>query len=157
MKVEQSIAIRRPADEVFDFLVDRSNDVAWMASVVESEWLSESGADAPGAVTVGRRGRMVMRLPRGPAEFVDEVAEYEHGRRIAHRTVSGPIPLYTACVCEPTDQGCRATVSGAADRLPGGLLGRIASPFMAAAIRRGFRADLVTLKKLLEAGAPAGR
>jgi hypothetical protein len=157
MKVEQSIVIRRPPDEVFDFLVNRSNDVVWMASVVESEWLSESAADTPGAVTVGRRGRMVMRFPGGPAEFVDEVAEYEHGRRIAHRTVSGPIPLYTACVCEPTDQGCRATVSGAADRLPGGFLGRIASPFMVGAIRRGFRADLVTLKKLLEAGPPAGR
>src|SRR5688500_17203428 len=112
MKVEQSIVIRRPADAAFDCRVDRSNDVAWRSSVLESAWLSESATDAPGAVTVGRRGRMVMRLPRGPAEFVDEVAEYQPGRRIAHRTVSGPIPLYTACVCEPTDQGCRATVIG---------------------------------------------
>jgi hypothetical protein len=39
MRVEESIIIDRPAEEVFGFLSVRTNDPVWMASVTESEWL----------------------------------------------------------------------------------------------------------------------
>ena len=93
---------------------------------------------------------MLLKLPGRQAEFSDEVTEYEPGKRIAHRTVTGPIPLNTACICEPTGDGCRATVTGATERLPGGLLGRAAAPLVTMVIRRGFKADLVRLKRILE-------
>jgi len=104
MRVEESIFIDRPPEAVFGFLSVRSNDPVWMASVTESEWL-----DPAAPMGVGRRGRMVMNT-MGPREFLDEVTEYEPGRRIAHRSVAGPMAIRTACIAEPAGTGCRATV-----------------------------------------------
>lgn len=156
MKIEESVIIRRQPEEVFAFLEVRSNDAAWMASVTESEWLNQTAADLRAPIGVGRRGRMVMRLAGRRAEFVDEVTAYEPGRRIAHRTVEGPIPLNTACICEPAVDGSRTTVVGATERLPGGPLGRMAAPLVRVMIRRGFKADLARLKTILESDGQAG-
>jgi uncharacterized membrane protein len=153
MKIEESVIIHRPPEDVFAYLEVRSNDAAWMASVVKSEWLDPPEADPNAATGVGRRGRMVIKLPGHRAEFIDEVTEYQPGRRIAHQTVKGPIPLSTACICEPAGDACRATVVGAADRLPGGVFGRLAAPLVTSVIRRGFKADLARLKSILEAEA----
>jgi len=155
MKIEESVIIHRPAENVFGFLEVRSNDAAWMASVVESQWLDSAAADPATPIGVGRRGRMIMKLSGRRAEFIDEVTEYEPGRRIAHRTVNGPIPLNTACICEPAGDACRTTVVAATERLPGGVFGHLVAPLVAGVIRRGFKADLARLKKILEAEAQA--
>src|SRR6266487_3449095 len=133
------------------------NDAVWMAAVVESQWLDADAGDPAAPIGVGRRGRMVMKLPGRRAEFIDEVIEYEPGRRIAHPTVQGPIPLRTACLCEPAGDACRATVVGEVDPIPGGVFGRLAAPVVTGVIRRGFKTDLAKLKNILEAGArPTG-
>ena len=150
MEVEESIHIDRAPEDVFAYVEVRANDAAWMATVERSEWLDPT--DAP---CVGRRGRMVMRIGLRGHEFVDEVTAYEAGRRIAHRTVEGPLPLRTACICQPAGDGCRATVVGATDTLPGGMLGRLAQPLIAGVLRRGFRVDLANLKRILEADTHA--
>lgn len=144
-RIAESILIDRPCSDVFAFLENRSNDSAWMVSVQESHWLNPD--DPTG---IGRRGRMIIKIGRRRAEFIDEVTGYEPGRRIAHRTVQGPFPLDTACICEPSGGGCRATVVGEADRLVGGPFGRLVEPFVARGVRRSFRADLVRLKQILE-------
>jgi len=151
MKVEESITIDRPPEEVFDFFADRSNDPVWMASVYESEWLDP---DAP--MAVGRRGRMLMGA-MGRREFTDVVTEYEPGRRVGHRSVSGAMEIYTACTAEQAGQGCRATVVYDPVRLPGGMLGRLTAPLTSRIVRRNFRADLARLKDILEEKADAAR
>jgi Polyketide cyclase / dehydrase and lipid transport len=115
MRVEKSIVIDRPPEAVFGFLSVRSNDPVWMASVTESEWL-----DPAAPMGVGRRGRMVMDA-MGRREFLDEVTEYEPGRRIAHRSVAGPMVIRTACIAEPVGNGCRdRLVRAGAPSRPGG-------------------------------------
>jgi len=151
MRVEESIIVDRPAEEVFGFISVRTNDPVWMAAVTESEWL-----DPAAPMGVGRRGRMVMRA-MGRREFLDEVTEYEPGRQIAHRSVAGPMEIRTACIAEPASSGCRATVVYEPLRLPGGVLGRMTSPLTARIVRRTFRADLARLKGILEAGAGVAR
>jgi uncharacterized membrane protein len=150
MKVEESIHIRRSPEDVFAFFDIRSNDKRWMASVIESEWL-----DSHTSTGVGRRGRMVMRV-MGQREFADEVVGYEPGRLVAHRSVSGPIVIRTACIAEPSGDGCRVTVTYEPECLPGGVLGRLVAPAMSAVVRHSYRADLGRLKSLLEAETPAG-
>ena len=146
MRVEESAIIRRPAEDVFTFLENRANDTAWMASVMSSEWLESAGKPC-----LGRRGRMVIRILGRRMKFVDEVTDYVPGRRLAHRTVEGPLPLNTACICESAEHGCRTTVVGELDRIPGGWIGRLAAPLLGRIIREGFNADLARLKALLEA------
>ena len=150
MRVEESIFIDRPPEAVFGFLSVRSNDPVWMASVTESEWL-----DPAAPMGVGRRGRMVMQA-MGRREFLDAVTEFEPGRRIAHRSVAGPMEILTACA-EPAGAGCRATVVYEPLRLPGGVVGRLLAPLTAGIVRRNFRADLARLKDILEAEAGVAR
>ncbi len=151
MKIEESIIINRSPDDVFAFLTARNNDPVWMAAVIESEWLDLATRDTDAPMRVGRRGRMVMKNMGRRQEFVDEVTDYQPGRRIAHRTVEGPIQLNTACLTEPAGSGCRATVVGETDNFIGGPFGKLANPIVARLVSLGFRADLAKLKDLLEA------
>ena len=145
MRVEQSVIIQRSPDEVFTFLENRANDTAWMKSVTQSEWL-----DSGGRACVGRRGQMVIKFLGRRNKFIDEVTEYVPGRRIAHRTIEGPFPLNTACICQPSEQGCLATVVGELDQVPGGWIGSLATPLVERIVQHGFKADLARLKALLE-------
>ena len=157
MKIEESIIIERTPEDVFGFLEERSHDSAWMAAVIDSQWLDATSADPTASIEVGRRGRMLLKFPgRKAEEFIDEVTVYEPGRRIAHRTIEGSIPLNTACICEPVGDACRATVVGDTKRLPGGFFERLAAPLVTRAIRRGFKADLARLKKILEGEPQTG-
>jgi magnesium-protoporphyrin O-methyltransferase len=99
---------------------------------------------------------MVINFFGRQVNFVDEVTEYVPSRRIAHRTIEGPFPLKTACICEPVEHGCLTTVVGELDRVPGGWIGRLLTPFAGRIIQRGFKVDLARLKALLEP-QPNGR
>jgi uncharacterized membrane protein len=144
VRIEESIFVQRPAEEVFGFFDDRRNDGRWMATVHESEWLEPGDATA-----VGRRGRMVMDA-MGRREFTDVVTVYEPGRSVAHRSDGGSMIVHTGCMARPEGTGCRATVWLEPERLPGGVLGRVTAPMVAWIVRRNFRADLVRLKEILE-------
>jgi hypothetical protein len=142
MKVEASIVIDRSPDDVFAFLAVRDNDPVWMSAVVESEWLDPSAR-----LAVCRRGRMALKMFGRRTEYVDEVAAFEPGRQIAHRTIEGPFQLNTACLCEPDGRSCRTTVAAEAER----MFGSVIDPLVARLMRRGFRKDLARLKSILEA------
>jgi uncharacterized membrane protein len=146
MRIEESILINRPPTEVFGYLADREHDAVWMGSVVESEWL-----DVAAPLSVGRRGRMVLKILGRRTEALDEVSEIVPGERIAHRTVQGTFLLNTACLTRLEGGGTRTTVVAEAESLVGGKAGRVADPLIARLMRRGFRADLRRLKKILEA------
>lgn len=112
MRIEESIVIDRPRAEVFVYLADRRHDAAWIASVLESEWL-EDGAP----LSVGRRGRMALKAFGKRTETIDEVSEFVPGERIAHRTVKGTFLLNTACLTAAEGRGTRATVLAEADQV----------------------------------------
>ncbi|MGH8946693.1 MAG: SRPBCC family protein [Acidimicrobiia bacterium] len=144
MRIEESIEVNRPPEDVFAFFDDRRNDSRWMETVVSSEWVDEGEPTG-----LGRRGRMVMHTPR-LTEFEDEVTEYEPGRRVGHRSVSDSMTVLTACYADPVPGGTRATVVLEPERLPGGPFGKLATPFIERTVRRNFRADLARLKQILE-------
>lgn len=144
MKIEESTFINRPAEEVFAFFDDRTNDKRWMAVVIESGW-----SDPNTTTGIGRRGRMVMNV-MGRREFTDEVIEYQPGMLVAHRAVSGSMVINTACIARPEGDGSRVTVTYEAERLPGGVFGRLLTPFSAKVVRRNYKADLARLKDMLE-------
>ncbi len=144
MRIEESLVINRPPEDVFAFFIDRRNDSRWMETVVSSEWL-----DGEGPTGVGRRGRIVMHTPR-LTEYRDEVTEYEPGRRVGHRMTSKSMDMFTACYADPVPGGTRATVVFEPERLPGGVFGKLTAPFIARTVRRNYRADLARLKQILE-------
>lgn len=150
VRIAESTIIDRSPEDVFAYLAVRSNDAVWMGSVVESDWL-----DPAAPLAVGRRGRMVMKTMGRRSEYIDEVTEYEPGRRVSHRTVEGPIQLDSACITEPAAGGCRMTLVAETDTFVGGPFAKLVNPLVAKAVRRGFRADLARLKDLLQLEARA--
>lgn len=144
MRVEESVIVAKPTEEVFDFFDHRSNDPRWMGTVLESGW-----TDPNETTHLGRRGRMVMDA-MGTREFSDVVVEYEPGRVVAHRSVSGPMVIYSACQTEPAPEGTLVTMIIEPERLPGGPLGALISPFVGRNLKRNTRDDLKRLKDLLE-------
>lgn len=150
MRIEESIIIERRPEEVFAFFDDRRNDSRWMDAVVSSAWIDDAQQTA-----LGRRGRMVMHAPR-LTEFDDEVVDYEPGRLVGHRSVSGSTVIRTACHADPAPEGTRATLVFEPERLPGGPLSWLVIPFVARSVRRNYRGDLSRLKQLLETAPGAG-
>lgn len=148
MRIQESIVIKRPPEQVFAFFNDRRNDTRWMETVESSEWLDEDASTG-----LGRRGRMVIRVPR-PAVFEDEVTEYEPDRRVGHRSVSESMIMFTACYAEPVPGGTKASVVFEPERLPGGIFGWLTAPFVARTVRRNYRSDLRRLKQILEHEQP---
>ena len=81
---ERTISIRRPADQVFRFLADGRTATQWRSGVIDVSKISGDG--------VGSVYRQVVRGPGGRAVDADyEITALEQDRRIAFRTITGPV------------------------------------------------------------------
>ena len=81
---ERAIAIRRPRDEVFRFLADGRTAQRWRKGVLDVQKVSGEG--------VGAVYRQAVRGPAGRRIAADyEVTVFEPDRRIAFRTIAGPV------------------------------------------------------------------
>ena len=81
---ERTISIRRPVDQVFRFLADGRTATQWRSGVIDVSKVSGDG--------VGSVYRQVVRGPGGRAVDADyEITTLEQDRRIAFRTIAGPV------------------------------------------------------------------
>jgi uncharacterized membrane protein len=141
-KIERSIVISRPVDEVWEFVHDIANDRLWQTTLVESEQLTD------GPMGVATRVREVRHFLGLKVELAWEVTEFEPNSRSAIKGVSGPVPLSGGYLLEPLDAGTRFTVIGELDAH--GLF-KLAEPVFARITARELEANLGHLKDLLEA------
>jgi uncharacterized membrane protein len=141
-KIERSIVIDRPVEEVWEFVHDVANDRLWQTTLVESEQLTD------GPLGVGTRVREVRHFLGLKIELAWEVTEFEPTRRSAIKGISGPVPLSGGYRLEPLEAGTRFTVSGELDAH--GLF-KLAEPVFARITARELEANLGHLKDLLEA------
>jgi len=71
-----SIDIAAPPDAIWEWLVDRDKQKAWMKD--EIEWLPVDTSQ----LHAGYRGTEIMQFPQGPSEARIELVEYEPPRRM---------------------------------------------------------------------------
>jgi uncharacterized protein YndB with AHSA1/START domain len=139
VRVEHTVEIERPADEVFAWLIDLARLPEWQTTVIESH--------AEGPLGEGARIRERRSLLGHEAETELEVEAFEPGRRLALSTLRGPVDLSVDHLLEEVDG--RTTLHVTAEARPGGLL-RLAGPAVAARARHELRRDFGRLKQLLE-------
>jgi carbon monoxide dehydrogenase subunit G len=139
VRVEHTIEIERPAEEVFARLVDVSRLPDWQASAIESR--------ADGPLREGTRIHERRALFGREAQTELEVKVFEPGRRISLITVRGLVDLSIDHVLEEVDG--RTTLHVTAEARPGGLL-RLPGPAVVARARHELRRDFGRLKELLE-------
>ncbi len=140
IRVEKSVMIDRPSDDVFAYVADQRNAIHWQSGIVEIRRLSDG---PPG---VGTRHAFVRTLMGRQIAGENEYVDYEPGRRVAFRTTSGPA-LLASYIVEPTTAGTRLTATIEMD--VSGVLS-LAEPLVAAGLRRDVVANLRRLQTILE-------
>jgi hypothetical protein len=104
--------IARPADEVFSFFADASNNPKWQKGMISCEWTSTHPIGK--GSTYQQRARFMGR--QIVSNFV--VTEFEPGRLIAIETTESTFPIRVVRRVEPIDDAsCRvsADISGGPD------------------------------------------
>jgi uncharacterized membrane protein len=140
--VETTIEIARPRAEVAAFAADPDNVHAWYRNITRVEWLT----DRP--LRVGTRLAFTAEFLGRRMAYTYEVVEHEPGERLVMRTADGPFPMETTYMWIDGPGG--STIMALRNRGEPAGFSAIASPMMAAGIRRNNRGDLRRLKQVLE-------
>ena len=140
-KVDHTVTIERPVQEVWDYLMDSRNDAVWITNVVEVG----RGGDRPAELGLeieetyqflGRRFPMTLK-----------VTEHEPTRRSAVDVTGGPVPGRGSYDVAPAGEGTCLTMTFEADAH--GFF-KLAEPVFARMLRRDVTTSLEHLKDLLE-------
>ncbi len=141
--VETTIEIARPRAEVAAFAADPDHVHAWYRNIKRVEWLSER------PLQVGTRLAFAAEFLGRRMAYTYEVVAHEPGDRLVMRTADGPFPMETTYVWADGPGG--TTIMALRNRGRPSGFSAVASPMMAASIRRANRGDLRRLKEVLEA------
>jgi len=141
MRVEESVEINRPPEEVFSYVANPENMPQWSTLVLEIREETE------GQPRQGYRFTAAAKFLGRRFEMPFEVTAHEKSQRYSHRSTGGPFPTEWTLTLEETAGGTRLTENAQGE--PGGFF-RLVGPLLERAGRRQMRTDLNTLKDLLE-------
>jgi hypothetical protein len=141
MNSSATIVIDRPADEVFDYVMEVPHDAEWRTGVVEAAFTSDEpiGVGSTGFDRVEANGRQMV------ATWT--VFEYEPGVLARWTLGSGPIRGSGGYICEQVGTGTRFTLEALVK--PDGWY-RLLGPTFGMIGRRQNRSDVQELKTILE-------
>jgi uncharacterized membrane protein len=142
--VVTEIVVARPRAEVAAYSADPTNAPAWYENIERAEWRT----DPP--LALGSRFAFVARFLGRTLAYEYEVVELVPDERLVMRTSEGPFPMETTYGWADAPGGGTAMTLGNRGR-PSGF-SKVATPMLAAAMRRANRKDLDRLKQLLESG-----
>jgi len=136
------IVISRPAAIVAGYAADPANAPAWYANIESAEWQT----DPP--LRAGSKVAFTARFLGRQLAYTYQISEFVPEQRLVMRTAQGPFPMETTYTWQPAGDG--ATKMTLRNRGEPAGFSRLASPFMAAAIRRANRKDLAKLRRILQ-------
>lgn len=143
IKIEQSVVINRPVEEVFAFVTNYETHQQWQSGIVEAKVTSE------GPLGVGSRYTYVMQMLGRRLETAGEITEHEPPSKHGWKATSGPFPVFQgAFLFEAVNGSTKVTMVGEAE--PGGFF-KLAEPIALRMTQRQLETSLNNLKDLLEA------
>lgn len=114
VRVEGSIVIEKPLDDVFDFVADESNEPRYNPRMIRAEKVT------PGPIGASTRFNSVM-MGAGPAAAMEiEFTEFERPRHIAENVRLSNMDIHGELEFAPVPEGTR--MSWTWDLQPHGLL-----------------------------------
>ena len=141
MRIEESVEINRPLEEVYEYVANPENLAEWTGTVIETR------KDTTGPLLEGSTFTSVAKFLGRRAESPFEVTAHEFPRLHSHKSTGGPFPLEWTLTFEEVAGGTRYTQ--VAEGEPGGFFGLV-GPLLERMGRRQLRTDLENLKDLLE-------
>ena len=144
MEVKETIFIRRPVEDVFDFVSDPSNDTSWQPGVAEC--VVQSG----GPIGVGATGSRRERFLGREVELEWRITEYVHPERTAWEFIGGPLQSRGYYTFKNMGNLVGTTLTVNFEPAALGLVG-LPMPGMVPGLRRVWQEGLDRLKRILEA------
>jgi len=137
MDMSATTIIRKPPEEVFNYICDVTNDVNWRTGIVDSGLRSDPpvGLDSVGYVSTGK------------VEMVYRVTVFEPVERVDWEYIEGPFKGHGGYRLESIESGTRFTL--VADIKPYGVM-RLLGPLFGQIVRRQIQNDVETLRQILE-------
>jgi uncharacterized membrane protein len=141
IKVETSVIINRPPEEVFAYISNFENNPGWQSGMQEARFTSE------GPLGVGSTYAQVAKFLGRRIESTFEVIGYEPKRLVKATSTSGSFPITFTRMVEPVEGGTQvaAIIEGDAS----GFF-KLAEPLMARMVQRSVDGDYANLKHILE-------
>ena len=149
MKVNHSVTINLPLEDTFAYVANFENLTHWSGVVIAVR------KNSPGAIRVGTTLRSTIRLLGRWMDMVFEVIEFEPGRYLTVKSISGGTPCLFCYQFDPAEDSTTFLSVEAMIHFTG-IVG-LAEPVVTRVIRRQLEHDLLTLKDILEAGVPVSR
>ncbi len=143
-KLEHSVVINRPIEDVFAFLANPENTPLWAGVVRETKLTSE------GPIGVDTTYNVVIELLGRRIESKNEFTEYEPNSKYSTKDTSGPMPMEISTTFKAVEGGTEVTNSA---KLEGAGVFKLAEPIFARMANRQVETDFANLKDLLEARA----
>ena len=141
LRIDVTVEIARPPDEVFAALTDLDRVPEWQESALESRC---DGALEEGAVIHERRRAMGREI-----ENELEVTSFEPGRRLTLKVVKGPAPFTVDHELVQQDGGGSTFLHVIAEGNPGSFM-KLAKPLVRRQAERELRGDFARFKEQLE-------
>lgn len=149
-KVDGSIIIRRPVQDVFSYATSAESHLRWVPGIRDAAFLDNE------PLHPGSRWRVTVAFGGINVDAVNEVVDLVPDRRFAWRSVAGPVKSSGSYSFTPL--GATATRFDyeflSEDRLAS-LVGGFAMPVALRLLRREIRSRLQGVKASLEAGEVA--
>lgn len=137
------VTIAQPSYQVFQFVANYENDLRWRIGVTSLVYTT------PMPVDIGSRATELMAVYGQRLETVTEVVEYELGRKIVSKSLSGPTPVVATRIVEADGAGCRVTYQLDVDE-SGVVLFRMLRPLLKRLQQAQMDKMMLQLKQVLE-------
>jgi uncharacterized protein YndB with AHSA1/START domain len=138
---EYSIVINRPIEEVFAYVSDLRHSAVWQKGLLEVRKETE------GPLGVGTRFSFVRDFLGRKLESSNEFVKFNPPTLVVFDIPSGPVPGQASYRFEHASNGTALTSTV---RMETKGFSRLAEPLVTVSLRKDMKANLATLKKLLE-------
>ena len=113
IKVESSVVINRPVDEVFAFTNDPNNNAKWQEGVIESR-VTKQTDEMVGTIVTDVRKLMGRKM-----ESELEIVAFEPNKKTKLKIIKGPVEMEVTQIYEVVDGGTKVSVTMEGE--PGGF------------------------------------
>jgi uncharacterized membrane protein len=142
IRIEGEIVVKRPVDEVFDFVADARNEPLYNPRMLRAEKLT------PGPIGLGTRFRDEIKSMGRPAEITMEIVGYERPRQLTDSIQLSTMDIRGGFTFDPVPAGTRMRWSW--ELLPRGVF-KLLTPLVARIGRRQEQRIWGDLKRVMEA------
>ena len=143
-RVEATVVIDRPIEEVFAFAGNPLNDEQWESDISDVQKTSE------GPMGEGSTFRGVIHFLGQRIEWALEVTRYEPNKRVDFEVSAGPLQLEESVTFESVEGGTGVTMVYEGN--PGSFF-NLAAPVVVRMFQRQIEGNLAKLKEILESQA----